>query len=68
MTSALKNDFRRASALARIVAAWDKVPDLKLGELLLLSCSPSQAANFASIDDADLASAVERFVLLRVRG
>ena len=52
-------------ALGRIAVAWDKVPDLKLGELLLLSCSPSQVSNFSMLDDIELAAAVERFVLLR---
>jgi hypothetical protein len=65
MASTERNDNRRGMVLARIAVAWDKAPDLRLGQLLLLSLSPAQVANFASVEDQDVAAAVERFVLLR---
>lgn len=65
MPSTLRNDNRRAMTLARISVAWDKAPDLRLGELLLLSLSPAQVANFSHLQDSHLADAVDRLVLLR---
>ena len=51
MPSTLRNDNRRAMTLARISAAWDKASDLRLAELLLVSLSPAQVANFSHVQD-----------------
>jgi hypothetical protein len=61
MSSTLRNDTRRALALARIATAGDKRPDLSLGELI---ASSLDVTKLARMGDTEIAEAVERFVLL----
>ena len=69
MPSTLRNDTRRAVLLARIATSWDKRPGLTLGQLLreALRGMPGieKIEDLASLDDAQIAEAIERFVLLK---
>lgn len=73
MGSTARTEVSRATMLARIAVAWDKRPSLSLGELLARSLAhstlakvgePEAFARLEAFDDAYLAEAVERFVLL----
>lgn len=61
MPSTLRNDTRRALTLERIAKAWDKRPDLSLGELL---AGAMDDRALALMSDTEIVEGIERFVLL----
>lgn len=58
---------RRALILHRIAAAWDKRPDMRLGQLLVEVAYSyiDPESSIHSMEDMKLAELVERYVLLR---
>ncbi len=60
-------DTRRAVAVSRLLAAWEKSPSLRLGELLVTAIRSKRidvAATLERIENDDLLEAIERLVLL----
>jgi hypothetical protein len=70
--STLRNDTRRAVALGRIATAWDKKPELRFGQLLVLALQADNESPIFEVtvdtiermDDTQLAELIERYVLL----
>ena len=66
-----KFDVRRALFLSRLVRVWDKVPTVRLGELIALALDMNSASGgfdievLKNIDDVDLVERIERWVLQR---
>ncbi len=66
-----KLDVRRALFLDRLVRVWDKVPTMRLGELVALALDMNAAHGgfdievLRNIDDMDLVERIERWVLHR---
>lgn len=63
-----KLDVRRALFLERLVRVWDKVPNLRLGELIVLSFDMTGVFDIEvlkNIDDVDLVERIERWALHR---
>ena len=58
--------MRRALFLERLAKAWDKSPDMRMGQLLVEALGmqgPFDVLALRTIDDSQLAEAIERFVL-----
>ena len=66
-----KLDVRRALFLERLVRVWDKVPSLRLGELITLALDMNATSGgfdievLKNIDDMELVERIERWVLQR---
>jgi hypothetical protein len=66
-----KLDVRRALFLERLVRVWDKVPSLRLGELITLALDMNATSGgfdievLKNIDDMELVERIERLVLQR---
>jgi hypothetical protein len=66
-----KFDVRRALFLSRLVRVWDKVPSLRLGELITLALDMNAASGgfdievLRNINDMELVERIERWVLQR---
>jgi hypothetical protein len=66
-----KLDVRRALFLERLVRVWDKVPSLRLGELIALALDMNAASGgfdievLRNIDDMELVERIERWALQR---
>jgi hypothetical protein len=64
-----KFDVRRALFLSRLVRVWDKVPSLRLGELVALSLDMNASSGgfdievLKNIDDMELVERIERWAL-----
>lgn len=64
-----KFDVRRALFLSRLVRVWDKVPTMRLGELVALTLDMNATHGgfdievLRNIDDMDLVERIERWVL-----
>jgi len=64
-----KFDVRRALFLSRLVRVWDKVPSLRLGELIALSLDMNASSGsfdievLKNIDDMELVERIERWAL-----
>lgn len=66
MASTDKFDMRRALFLERLVKAWDKAPDMRMGQLLVEALGmqgPFDVLSLRTLEDMQLAEAIERFVL-----
>jgi hypothetical protein len=64
-TSTTRLSTHRATILARLAAAWDKRPDLTLGELLAKATGQQDDDGpMYRLGDVKLAEEIERFVLL----
>jgi hypothetical protein len=58
-----KHDMRRALCLDRFLQSWDKVPDKKLGQLIVEGLDMQGAFDISvlrNIEDTDLLEAIER--------
>lgn len=67
--SSIRFDPAKAVLLQRLLKAWEKRPELSLGQLLaggVMVAAPDRLAlaHLLRIGDTELAEAVERFVLL----
>lgn len=67
--SSMTIDVRKALMLERLLKAWEKRPELGLGQLLagaLTSAAPESfvLAHLLRVSDSELAEAVEKFVLM----
>ena len=66
-----KLDVRRALFLERLVRVWDKVPSLRLGELITLALDMNATSGgfdievLKNIDDMELVERIERWALQR---
>jgi hypothetical protein len=64
-------EVRRALFLERLIRVWDKVPTLRIGELIVLSLDMAAGSAvfdievLKNIDDVDLVERIERWVLHR---
>jgi hypothetical protein len=69
-----KFDVRRALFLSRLVRVWDKVPSLRLGELITLALDMNAASGgfdievLKNIDDMELVERIERWAMRNSSG